>query len=146
MPFYHTDCIQDGTHARDLIIWALYAGFDAKATYEATTPQEKIMAIALHYGDTLAPHKALLKQAYDYLLYAPKHWPTSHAWAVAGRWLEASDLQTTPLRRTLRTTVLLTIAHRIAYAWLHSNNDDEWLHTIDSIITQSWPFMENSFL
>lgn len=138
--------VEDAEQAHNVIVKALYIGFDAKQAIKGSTPQEKIMALALHYGDTLASHKFVLKQAYEKILCTPQHWPASHAWTMAGRWLEAIELSSHTLSDAWRRTVLLGIAHRIAASWFENIHDDDWLQKMDSTITQSWPFMENSFL
>lgn len=134
--------VLDASEAHDLIVRALYAGFNSSKAEEGTTPQEKIMAIALHYGDTLAFHKTVLQQAYELILCAPQHWPASHAWTMAGRWLQAVNLHTNTIKDGWRIAILLGMAHRIAQAWFNSSSDDDWLQSMDDIIHQSWMLME----
>ena len=135
------DDVCDASQAQALVIQALYVGFDAGTSLEGSSPQEKMMAIALQYGDALADQKDLLKKAYDLVLYSPQHWPVSHAWAMAGKWLHAVDLQSQPIKDAWRTGVLLSMAHRVAQAWFVSVDDDEWLQKVDEITTQSWSLM-----
>lgn len=130
--------------ARDIIIRALYAGFNEAV--DGQTSREKIMALALHYSDTLADQKILLKQAYNMVLCAPHMWPASHAWEVGGRWLKAINLHTGTLKDAWRTTVLLGLGHRIAKAWFDVAVEDDFLQALDDITIQTWPFMENGFL
>lgn len=135
------DTITNVTQAHDAIVRALYEGFSADVALDAVTSQEKLMAVALHYGDTLAPHKPLLKQAYEAILCSPQNWPAGHAWIMAEKWLEATELQKDFLQSYWRRTVLLGIAHRIAMSWFDSENDDTWLQSIDTTITGAWPFI-----
>lgn len=131
--------------ARDCVIRALHAGLNIQ-NIEGDTPREKTMALALHYGDILTPHKPLLQKAYHELMIAPHQWPASHALSVAGQWLKIVNLHTGTLKDTWRSVVLLGMAHRIVMAWFEAQTEDDWLEAIDHTTTQTWPFIENTFL
>lgn len=130
--------------ARDIIIRALYAGITEAV--DGDTAKEKMMALALHYSDTLVDQKQLLKQAYNMLLYAPHVWPASHVWEVAGRWLKIIGLHTNSLKDAWRTTVLMGLSHRIVQAWFEAECEDDFLQALDDVTTQIWGCMENGFL
>lgn len=129
-----------------VVVKAMYDGFSDTCVDSNQTPQENATALALHYGDSLALQKPLIHKAYYKILYNPKFWPMQHAMNMADAWLQAIGLKTYTWRDNLRCLALIGLAHRLVQAWLHSENDDTWLQQLDTIMSESWVFIENSYI